>query len=149
MTLKSVLLMFGMLYGDRGRDDRAVIAESIVAVNPTPAQAAWMTAIAFRESAFRSGAVGDRSTSFCWGQINLPGGKLTAEGWSGWELTQDPKRCATVVLRLLRGSLGACRHLPIEERLAAYAGGSCDSEYGRRVSRDRFALAQRISGGAL
>lgn len=149
MTLANILLMLGLIYRGHGTDDRNEIAESIEAAKPTRAEAAWLAAIAFRESSYRMRAVGDRGSSFCWAQINLPNGRRTSEGWSGFELTAEPEKCAVVALRSLRGSLGICRHLPLEERLAAYAGGSCDSEYGRRISRDRYRLAVRAAGGAL
>ena len=50
----------------------------------------------------------------------------------------------SVALRGLRGSFGACRHLPVAERLALYASGSCKSAAGRRASRRRWKLIQRV-----
>ena len=52
-------------------------------------------------------------------------------------------------LRDLRASFGSCWHLPIEERLAVVGAGTCTSEIGRRVSRKRWKLIQRVLGGAL
>lgn len=47
-------------------------------------------------------------------------------------------------LRGLRGSFAACRNNPINERLAAYASGSCTREAGKRASRRRWKLVQRV-----
>lgn len=101
-------------------------------------------ALLFRESTLDNGAIGDKGTSHCAGQIHLPGGARTAEGWSGEDLRADPSRCLAVVSRMLRASFSACRALPFEERLAVYARGSCNSLEGRRISRDRMRLAARI-----
>jgi len=49
----------------------------------------------------------------------------------------------------LRGSFGSCRHLPIEERLAVVGAGTCSSEVGRRVSRKRWKLIQRVTSSAV
>ena len=38
----------------------------------------------------------------------------------------------------VRESRGACRHLPKAEQLSLYARGSCASEEGRRLSRNRW-----------
>lgn len=45
---------------------------------------------------------------------------------------------ARVAMRRVRDSRAVCRRLPPEERLAAYARGSCSSVEGRRLSRWRY-----------
>src|SRR5688572_5240716 len=84
---------------------------------------ALLVAIAFRESSLRADAVGDhvggKPTSFCAFQLHLPGGAKTAEGWTGPELAEDPEKCVTAAMRLLRASMRACPSAP----LAWYAAG--------------------------
>lgn len=86
---------------------------------------------------------GDHGRSWCIGQVLLDanGEKTTAEGWTGPDLVADRKKCLRVVLRMARESFRACSSLPVSERLALYARGSCDSEEGRRLSRTRMSLA--------
>lgn len=110
--------------------------------------AAFLVAVAFRESSLRPDAVGDRQgkkktpTSFCAYQIHLPWGRKTAEGWSGEDLTEDPSKCVTVAYRMMQESAKACPKHP----LAFYAEGpgGCTSERAQRISRDRMALAQSL-----
>jgi len=149
MNATLIIAMLSRLVSPKHLDDRAEIADAIASTPATPREAAWLAAIAFRESSYRLRAIGDRGTSFCFAQINLPNDRKTREGFTGPELIREPEKCALVALHLLRGSLATCKHLPEAERLAAYAGGSCESEYGRRVSRDRYRLATIAAGGAL
>lgn len=110
--------------------------------------AAFLVAVAFRESSLRPDALGDRvgkaktPTSFCAYQIHLPWGKKTPEGWSGEDLAGDPDKCVTVAFRMMRESARACPAHP----LAFYAEGppGCTSERAQRISRDRMALAQHL-----
>jgi hypothetical protein len=107
---------------------------------------ALLVAIAFRESSLRADAVGDhvggKPTSFCAFQLHLPGGAKTAEGWTGPEIAEDPEKCVTAAMRLLRASMRACPSAP----LAWYAAGpsGCESVRAQRISRDRMSLAQRL-----
>jgi len=107
---------------------------------------ALLVAIAFRESSLRADAVGDnvggKPTSFCAFQVHLPWGAKTAEGWTGADLVEDPQKCVTAAMRLLRESLRACPSSPI----AWYAAGpsGCESARAQRISRDRLAIAQRL-----
>jgi hypothetical protein len=101
--------------------------------------AALLLAVAYHESGFMKdvdigpcyrGKNGqstrcDSSKSACLMQIRVADGK-TPEGYTREELFQDRKKCFRAGLRLLRSSLGMCRHLPLKHRLAAYASGSCD-----------------------
>lgn len=59
---------------------------------------------------------------------------------------RDRWRLITRGLAEIRGSIGVCHKLPVEERLAAYGAGTCESPVGRRVSRKRWALIRRIMG---
>lgn len=104
--------------------------------------AALMIAVAFRESTFRLDAIGDQGRSHCAFQINLPGSSKTAEGWSGAELRTDAFRCVTVGLRMLRESVRIDPVFPV----AFYARGPrWRTEEARRISRDRMAIAKRLS----
>ena len=96
----------------------------------------------------------DYGRSWCMGQINLGRKKredpqrpghwiedsplMTPEGWSGRDLCQDRMKCLKTTIRVMRGSVRACRRLPMQERLAAYAAGYCESERGRAISRSRM-----------
>jgi hypothetical protein len=110
--------------------------------------AAFLVAVAFRESSLKPEAVGDRvgkkktPTSFCAYQINLPWGRKTPEGWTGEELTEDPLKCVSVAYRMMQQSARACPEHP----LAWYAEGptGCTSERAKRISRDRMALAAHL-----
>ena len=61
---------------------------------------------------------------------------------------KDRQLLLTRGLRDLRASFGSCHHLPKEERLAVVGAGTCESVVGRRVSRRRWKLIQRVLGGA-
>jgi len=97
----------------------------------------------------------DYGRSWCMGQINLgrkrrpdPENKgqwiedsplKTPEGWTGRDLCQDRRKCLLTTLRVMRGSVSACRKLPRSERLAAYAAGTCTSRTGQVISSRRMA----------
>lgn len=120
--------------------------------------AALVVAVTFRESSLRADALGDRvkgkPTSFCAGQINLPNGARTAEGWTGEELVADVDKCLRVTYRMLRESVRIDRRFPV----AFYARGKnylpclvgtegtpppvCAE--ARRISNDRMAIAKRL-----
>jgi len=107
--------------------------------------AAFLVAIAFRESSLHADAVGDfrngKPTSFCAFQVHTWDGKTT-EGWTGRDLAEDPDKCVTVAMRMLRQSMKMCPEHP----LAFYAEGpkGCSSVRGQRISRDRLAVAQHL-----
>ena len=110
----------------------------------------------------RHTGLNDFGRSWCMGQINLgskrvldpdhPGmwldtsNTLTPQGWSGPELVADRRKCAHVTIETLRQSMLACRSLPMNQRLAAYAVGRCDSEEGKRLSEVRMRLFFRVNG---
>lgn len=84
----------------------------------------------------------DGGQSNCWAQIYLPNHARTTEGWTGAELRADPKKCATVAVRMIKASLArspSCNYCG----LTIYARGR-DTEEGRRLSRVRLALAERL-----
>lgn len=122
---------------------RAELGQAVADVGATRYEAAWLAAIGFRESTFRVDAVGDHGSSFCAFQIHLPRGARTREGLSGEDLTEDAHACAREALRQLRASLHVCKALPENERMALYARGSCASDRGRQLSRDRWWVAQK------
>jgi hypothetical protein len=107
--------------------------------------AALVVAVAFREGSLRANVVGDfvngAPTSWCTAQINLSPGQKTLEGWTGPELRDDPEKCITVSLRMLRQSV----RIDPENPIAFYARGpGWKSDAARRISRDRMALARRL-----
>jgi hypothetical protein len=108
--------------------------------------ASFLVAIAFRESSLKWDVTGDmhagKPTSFCAYQIHLPYGAKTPEGWTGQDLIEDPNKCVTTAMRMLRESFRSCPAHP----LAWYAEGprGCESERAQRISRDRMAIAQRL-----
>jgi hypothetical protein len=109
---------------------------------------ALMLAVAMHESALRldvdDGTTrGDDGRSWCLGQINIGAG--TVDGWSGPDLVADRRKCFTVMHRMLRQSLSACRALPVAERLSSYTAGTCTSAGGRKASRIRMATADRFA----
>ena len=84
----------------------------------------------------------DGGQSHCWAQIYLPNGARTREGWTGAELRHDPLKCAKVAVRLIKASLLASPDCS-QCGLTVYARGR-DTEEGRRLSRTRMGLAQRL-----
>ncbi len=83
----------------------------------------------------------DSGRSACLMQIKVADGK-TPEGWTQADLFADRKKCFRAGLRLLRSSMGLCKHLPLKHRLAAYASGSC--EKGHAGSEALITLAERF-----
>lgn len=55
----------------------------------------------------------------------------------------DRQQAARTALRRMLRSIGACRALPKEERLAAYAGGRCEEPMAKRRARELYALVER------
>lgn len=119
--------------------------------------AALVTSVAWFESRFQPDAAGDcdrttrsgtcaagaRPSSFCLLQINASNHRALAV--TADEIRTDVAACVRAGLRMMHASLGICRRLPFEERLAHYAGGgpTCESpsEDARRKSRHRVAKA--------
>ncbi len=107
--------------------------------------AALVVAVAFREGSLGTRVEGDirngKPISYCTMQIAVGSGR-TPEGWTGPELRDDPVKCVTVGVRMLRTSMRICPSAP----LAFYAEGpnGCTSERAKRISRDRMALAKRV-----
>jgi hypothetical protein len=84
----------------------------------------------------------DGGNSHCWAQVYLPNGARTREGWTGAELRSDPKKCATVAVRLIKASLAASPTCDLCG-LVVYARGR-DTPEGRRLSAVRMGLARRL-----
>lgn len=84
----------------------------------------------------------DSGKSACLMQIRIADGK-TPEGYTREELFKDRRKCFESGLRLLRSSLGMCKHLPLKHRLAAYASGSCDK--GWEGSEVLMSLAEKLT----
>jgi hypothetical protein len=86
------------------------------------------TAIAFRESSFQLGAVGDNGRSKCWFQV-LGGSRA---------LLTDARACVRAGYTLLKASAKACPEHPV----AVFARGTC-GVHGKRISADRVWLATK------
>jgi hypothetical protein len=107
--------------------------------------AVLMLSVASFESSFRKSVDegvgrGDHGYSYCLMQIHVGDGH-TREGWSGRQLVEDRKLCFRAALHILRASFGACRSLPVDDRLSAYASGRCFAD--ALVSRSRIGRARR------
>lgn len=132
--------------------------------------AAFLIATAYHESRFLRhvdygiGKYARNGESWCLLQVWVPEGKRTIpwnvvedrlprqndpsheiqEGFTGPDLVSDRRACFQAGLRVMRSSLGTCRHLPLEERLSAFTSGSCDR--GRKESRTRVRTALNMLG---
>lgn len=104
---------------------------------------AFEVAIAWFEGANDPRAIGDGHASYCWGQVYLPNGARTLEGWTGPELVADAAKCAAVVVRLVKASALASPKCALCE-LTVYARGR-DCPQGRSLSRNRVALAHKLA----
>jgi hypothetical protein len=94
----------------------------------------------------------DHGRAWCLGQVELglratPTGMVSAartlEGWSGEELLADRNRCIRAVLHIASRSFQTCRTLPLDDRLAMYAGGDCSGDDAIAKSRRRMLLARK------
>ncbi|HEY1957311.1 MAG TPA: hypothetical protein VGH28_16945 [Polyangiaceae bacterium] len=100
----------------------------------------YEVALAWLEGSNNVGAIGDGHNSYCWGQIYLPNGAHTREGYSGPELVSDPLKCANVVVRIVHTSMEMG---PKDCELCLYARGRVTAE-ARRISKHRVDLAKRL-----
>lgn len=89
----------------------------------------------------------------CLMQIRLGKNETTQEGWTWQELVSDREKCFRAGLRIIRRSMSACRELPPEHRLSAYATGSCHASLlqvpgrtapGWQKSAARMAVHRRL-----
>lgn len=155
--LEFTLAAMALLAPGRSHDELALaVAQVVDAADPLFAHdedkhktAALAIAVLFREGSLGLHVEGDRRngkpTSWCSAQINLSPGAKTVEGWTGPELRDDPIKCVTVEMRMLRVSVRVDPEFPI----AFYASGPAwKSDRARRISRDRVWLAKRIAGAA-
>ena len=96
---------------------------------------ALVLAVAFRESGFILGAVGDGGHSYCAMQIHDSNGGTR-------ELLTNADACIRKGLSTLRISVRVCPEHPI----AWYASGpaGCANARAQRISRDRTSIAQRL-----
>lgn len=128
------------------KHDRYVdIAWDIASVSSNKRDAALLVAVAIKES----GLARDVDLGPCdparvrLGQCDAGRAKTLwqLQAVDGWP---DRREAARMALKRLRHSEKRCRDLPAEERLAAYAAGTCTSSAGRKISRDRVEFARRI-----
>jgi hypothetical protein len=97
--------------------------------------AAYLTSIAWHESAFSPDAVGLLGELGLW-QIH-PNHGIAAS------ILRDPRRAAPIAIEEIRRSVRACDALPERHRLALYASGDC--RRGRRESEHRVRLANELA----
>lgn len=88
-----------------------------------------VVAVTFRESSFRMNAV-SATNDHCAAQIH---GRP--------DLARDARACIRVAIGMLRRSIAMCG---IRNALGVYATGTCRSARGKRISRDRMAIAKRL-----
>ncbi len=116
-----------------GRDHSA-LAWAVASQARSTAEAALVTAMAFRESSLDNAAVGDHGHSFCAMQIHDSSGGTAA-------LLDDPSACVAAALPILRQSVRIDPLHPV----GFYARGprwrSVDAQ---RLSNDRVAVAKRL-----
>jgi hypothetical protein len=96
--------------------------------------AAFVTAVAFRESSLRNDAIGDHGHALCMFQLwAAPRTVLT-----------DPELCARIAMQRLRESMLACG---AGNELGIYAAGpkGCSSAHAKRISADRMHMAHRLA----
>lgn len=109
-----------------------------------------LLALSWMESGFRADvdhgvgpAARGGAADSCLMQVRIGSGR-TGEGWNHEDLTTDRTKCFRAGLHLVRQSYGACRGLPPEQRLTAYAAGTCSSRPGQEKSKARIAVARRL-----
>lgn len=93
--------------------------------------AAIMVAVGYRESTFKTDAIGDNGNALCSYQLwNTERDVLT-----------DSRKCATIALERLRESMRICGS---RNPLGIYASGprGCESQKAKRISEDRTNLAK-------
>lgn len=105
-------------------------------------------------------ARGDKGRSWCLMQLNIGAGKTWSwnvkynrrprwgdnpsdivDGYTGPELVKDRRLCIQEGLKVLRMSFSACRGVPLNQKLRAYASGSCSN--GQQQSAMRMNTAIR------
>lgn len=105
--------------------------------------AVLMVSVAFFESNFKPGALGDcgHEGPCKKGEVGKSHGRFQVQGHG--ELL-DPLDDARAALIEMRASMRACRAHPVEDRLAFYASGNadgCENAGGQRASRNRMKRA--------
>jgi hypothetical protein len=123
-------------------ETRVKIAHAILDVSSTPEDAAILLSLARWESFFRTDVL----------RCQLRGGGLSLGPWQvqprtsqeGTSTCSSPTEAAQLALQRVKESLQACKHLPVSERLAVYAAGSCASKQGKSLSRLRWSTAEKI-----
>lgn len=122
-------------------EHRRAIAAAAAAVTDDDQEQALLVGIAKWESGYRT------DVARC--VVKGAAGELGAWQVLPRSSTERDRLCksfegdARLALERIRESVRACRHLPLEERLAIYARGRCDSDEGRRLSRERWTSVPR------
>lgn len=147
MTVAWILAAMALLAPAQDHDELALAEAMVRALEHAPPifdddddqrkTAALMIAVAFRESSFRLGAVGDQGRSFCAMQIHVSSGGSRA-------LLEDADSCVRKGLEMLRASARVCPHAPVAHYAFGRATAACSNTYAIRISRDRMAIAARL-----
>lgn len=143
-------------YGEIAADLRAVAYDPAIeplfgGADGRARTAALVLAVALKETALaRDADVGpcekgrcDGGRAACLMQIRIGAGS-TREGWTQADLFGDRRKCFRSGVELLRRSMRACRHLPVDARLSAYASGACSR--GGNASRARYRVYGLLVG---
>lgn len=135
---------------DARRERYHAIADDIAAAvlaDPEADQrkaAALLVAIAVHESALAK----DVDAPDCHVALIRRGGCDGGRARSLWQLQgvrpADRREAAALALKAARRSLGACRALSVDARLAVYAAGVCTSSAGQAQSREMYRAQQRL-----
>lgn len=119
--------------------NRFALGQAAEDAGATMQEARWLSAISFRESTYRMGAVG-KLGEVCAMQIHLPGATRAHDGSTRAEVAASPALCMREGLYQFRASAAACPSFP----LAIYSAGpkGCTMAKAQRISRDRERLAK-------
>lgn len=125
------LTVLGWMTGLVPGVDHRELASAVADEARTVEEAALITAVAYRESTFRKGALGDHGMSVC--EMQVFGGSPA--------LLDDTRECVRVGARMLRESARVDPAHPV----ALYARGHrYRSDEARRISDDRVRVAKRL-----
>lgn len=118
---------------------RFALGQAAQDAGATLQEARWLSAISFRESTYRMGAVGKLGER-CAYQVHLPGATRAHDGSTLAQVAASVDLCTREALFQFRASSRACPAYP----LAIYAAGpkGCTLAKAQRISRDRERLAK-------
>jgi hypothetical protein len=139
MTAAALLALAASLLPLRDAADAAVreeIVAAAIAVTNDDQEQALLVSIAKWESGYRDDVMRCRVRGR-FGEVSAWQILIRNDGERA-ALCRSVAGDARIALERIRESVRACRHLPAPERLAVYARGRCNSDEGRRLSRERW-----------